>query len=42
MNVSEYSCVVVMETEKSRDELLFKNGFPWDREDDPQPDVVLK
>lgn len=42
MNVSEYSCVVVMSTEKSREELMFKNGFPWDRESDPQPDVILK
>ncbi|CAF3456994.1 unnamed protein product [Fusarium graminearum] len=42
MNVSDYSCVVVMSTERSKDELLFKNGFPWDRQDDPQPEVVLK
>ncbi|SPJ85784.1 uncharacterized protein FTOL_11567 [Fusarium torulosum] len=42
MNVSDYSCVVVMSTEKSRDELMFKNGFPWDRDNDPQPEVVLK
>ncbi|KAF5565575.1 hypothetical protein FNAPI_1619 [Fusarium napiforme] len=42
MNASEYSCVVVLSTEKSRDELLGKNGFPWDNEDDPQPEVVLK
>ncbi|KAF4965418.1 hypothetical protein FSARC_6769 [Fusarium sarcochroum] len=42
MNVSDYSCVVVMSTEKSRDELMFRNGFPWDKENDPQPEVVLK
>jgi hypothetical protein len=42
MNVSDYSCVVVMSTEKSRDELMFKNGFPWDRHGYPQPEVVLK
>ncbi|RBR22731.1 hypothetical protein FVER53590_03282 [Fusarium verticillioides] len=42
MNASEYSCVVVFSTEKSRDELMWKNGFPWDKEDDPQPEVVLK
>ncbi|KAH6960281.1 hypothetical protein DER45DRAFT_557378 [Fusarium avenaceum] len=42
MNVSDYSCVVVISTEKTRDELMFKNGFPWDRGDDPQPEVVLK
>ncbi|KAF5006178.1 hypothetical protein FDECE_7419 [Fusarium decemcellulare] len=42
MNVSEYSCVVVMSTEKSRDELIGKNGFPWDTERDPQPEVVLR
>ncbi|KAI8657952.1 hypothetical protein NCS57_01175300 [Fusarium keratoplasticum] len=42
MNVSDYSCVVVMSTEKSRDELMWKNGFPWDRENDPQPEVVLQ
>ncbi|KAG4273140.1 hypothetical protein FPRO04_09977 [Fusarium proliferatum] len=41
MNVSEYSCVVVMSSEKSKEELLFRNGFPWDRPNDPQPDVVL-
>lgn len=42
LSASEYSCVVVMSTEKSRDELMWKNGFPWDRDDDPQPEVVLK
>ncbi|RBQ76428.1 hypothetical protein FVER14953_03282 [Fusarium verticillioides] len=42
MNASEYSCVVVFSTEKSRDEFMWKNGFPWDKEDDPQPEVVLK
>jgi len=42
MNVSEYSCVVVMSTEKPRSELMWKNGFPWDNETDPQPEVVLK
>ncbi|CAJ0545151.1 Ff.00g086240.m01.CDS01 [Fusarium sp. VM40] len=42
MNVSDYSCMVVMSTEKTRDELMFKNGFPWDRNCDPQLDVVLK
>ncbi|KAF7533427.1 hypothetical protein G7054_g7094 [Neopestalotiopsis clavispora] len=42
LNASAYSCVVVMEALKSRDELMWKNGFPWDREDDVQPDVVLK
>jgi hypothetical protein len=25
-----------------RDELIFKNGFPWEREDGPQPEVVLR
>jgi hypothetical protein len=34
MNVSEYSCTVVISANKSRDELLWKNGFPWDREGD--------
>ncbi|KAJ6444885.1 hypothetical protein O9K51_03286 [Purpureocillium lavendulum] len=42
VNASEYSCVVVMSTEKPRDELMWKNGFPWDREADPQSEVVLK
>jgi len=42
LNANEYSCVVVMSTEKSRDELMWKNGFPWDRVDDPQPQVTLK
>ncbi|KPM43251.1 hypothetical protein AK830_g3329 [Neonectria ditissima] len=42
LNASEYSCVVVMSTEKARDDLMWKNGFPWDTERDPQPDVVLR
>ncbi|ETS74013.1 hypothetical protein PFICI_13879 [Pestalotiopsis fici W106-1] len=42
LNASTYSCVVVMQALKSRDELMWKNGFPWDRDDDVQPDVVLK
>ncbi|UNI17496.1 hypothetical protein JDV02_003836 [Purpureocillium takamizusanense] len=42
LNASEYSCVVVMSTEKSREALMWKNGFPWDSEADPQPEVVLK
>ncbi|KAH7250319.1 uncharacterized protein BKA55DRAFT_738653 [Fusarium redolens] len=42
MNVSEYSCTVVMSANMSRDELMWKNGFPWDRENDPQEEVVLK
>ncbi|RBR07244.1 uncharacterized protein FIESC28_10743 [Fusarium coffeatum] len=42
MNVSEYCCHVVMATEKQRDELMWKNGFPWDRDDDPQPPIVLE
>ena len=41
MNVSEYSCVVVMETEKSMEELK-AHGFPWDRESNPQPEVILR
>lgn len=41
MTVSEYSCVVVMETEKSMEELR-SHGFPWDRESNPQPEVVLR
>jgi len=42
MNVSEYCCHVVMATGKQRDELMWKSGFPWDRENDPQPQVVLE
>lgn len=43
LNASEYSCVVVMAANKSRDELMWKNGFPWDNPDsDPQPAVVLE
>ncbi|KAG9503339.1 hypothetical protein J7337_006184 [Fusarium musae] len=37
-----YRIVMVLSTEKSRDELMWKNGFPWDKEDDLQPEVVLK
>jgi hypothetical protein len=42
LNASEHMLAVIISTELSRDELMFKNGFPWDRENDPQPDVVLK
>lgn len=41
MNASERSCVVVISTKRSRDELVWKNGFPWDLPEDPQPDIVL-
>lgn len=40
-NATEHSCVVVFSTEKSKDDLSYKNGFPWDPEDAPQPKVVL-
>lgn len=42
LSLSEYSCTVVMTTEKKRDELMFKNGFPWDKDDDanPEPEPV--
>lgn len=42
LNASEHMLTVIISTELSRDELMYKNGFPWDMEDDPQPDVVLK
>ncbi|KAF4997863.1 hypothetical protein FGRMN_3564 [Fusarium graminum] len=42
MNISDYSCVVVMSTDKSKEELVCRNGFPWDRDNDPQPEVVLR
>ena len=42
MNVSEYCYPVVMATDKLRDEFMWKNGFPWDRDDDPQTPVVLE
>ncbi|KAL6886016.1 hypothetical protein GGI43DRAFT_277593 [Trichoderma evansii] len=42
LNASEHMLAVIISTELSRDELMSKNGFPWDGEDDPQPDVVLK
>lgn len=41
LQLSEHSCVVVLSTDKSYAELESK-GFPWDRADDPQPEVVLK
>ncbi|CZR31671.1 uncharacterized protein FPRO_02142 [Fusarium proliferatum ET1] len=41
MNVSEYQCIVVMETEKSTENLM-ANGFPWDRDDQHLPNVVLQ
>lgn len=31
LNASKHSCVVVISTEKQEDELLWKNGFPWER-----------
>lgn len=42
LNASEHMLAVIISTDLSRDDLMFKNGFPWDREDDPQQDVVLK
>lgn len=42
LQISQHSCVVVMSALKQRDELVWKNGFPWDREKDPQPEVVLR
>ncbi|KAH7219754.1 hypothetical protein DER44DRAFT_805599 [Fusarium oxysporum] len=41
MNVGEYQCIVVMETEKSTDDLM-SHGFPWDRNADPQSNVILE
>ncbi|EWG35819.1 hypothetical protein FVEG_14565 [Fusarium verticillioides 7600] len=41
MSVGEYQCTVVMETERSTDDLM-ANGFPWDREDQHLPNVVLQ
>jgi hypothetical protein len=41
MNATKHSCVVVFSTELSREELLWKNGFPWDIEEDPQPSITL-
>lgn len=41
LNASNHSCVVVMSTDKSREELIWKNGFPWDTERDPQPKIEL-
>ncbi|KAK5996328.1 hypothetical protein PT974_03083 [Cladobotryum mycophilum] len=40
-NATEYSCVVVLSTDKPEEEVLWKNGFPWDIEEEQQPDVVL-
>lgn len=37
LNITEYSCVVVMSTSKTRSELS-KDGFPWDKEDS-QPEA---
>lgn len=33
LNVSKASCVVVFSTQRPREELLWRNGFPWDVED---------
>ncbi|KAI7765751.1 hypothetical protein LZL87_000864 [Fusarium oxysporum] len=37
-----YSCTVAIFANKLRDELLWKNRFPWDHEGDPQDEVTLK
>ncbi|KAH7177283.1 hypothetical protein DER46DRAFT_588190 [Fusarium sp. MPI-SDFR-AT-0072] len=42
MNVGEYSCTIAIFANKLRDELLWKNRFPWDHEGDPQDEVTLK
>lgn len=42
LNITEYSCVVVFSTEKMRSELMWKNGFPWDREEKPNEEAALK
>ncbi|KAK1958551.1 hypothetical protein LY78DRAFT_726662 [Colletotrichum sublineola] len=39
LNITEYSCVVAMLTEKPRNELM-KNGFPWDDEKNTQPKAL--
>ncbi|KAJ6439030.1 2-oxoisovalerate dehydrogenase alpha subunit, mitochondrial precursor [Purpureocillium lavendulum] len=36
LNASNHSCVVVMSTDKSREDLVWKKGFPWDTEQHPQ------
>lgn len=41
LQLTEHSCAVLLSTIKSYDELE-RQGFPWDRADDPQPEVVLK
>ena len=40
-NATEHSCVIVISTEKPREDLMWKGGFPWDRDDDPQPKISL-
>ncbi|KAL0933447.1 uncharacterized protein CTRU02_212410 [Colletotrichum truncatum] len=41
LSMTEFSCVVVLFTEKSRSDLVWKNGFPWDQKQDVQPEVTL-
>lgn len=42
LTITECQCMVTFSTQMSREDLMWKNGFPWDAEEDPQPDVVLK
>ena len=42
LNASEYACHVVISTGKPREELMWKNGFPWDRVGEELDPVVLK
>lgn len=35
LNVTSDRCVVVFSTQLSREQLLWNNGFPWDRDEEP-------
>ncbi|KAK2024415.1 hypothetical protein LX32DRAFT_643673 [Colletotrichum zoysiae] len=39
LNITEYSCVVALSTDKPRSELM-KNGFPWDDEENARPESL--
>lgn len=41
MNATAHSCTVVFTTERQRAELVWKKGFPWDIEEDPQPAITI-
>ncbi|KAH8908668.1 hypothetical protein BR93DRAFT_936286 [Coniochaeta sp. PMI_546] len=42
LEAAEDKCTVVVSTEKKHDEIMWRNGFPWDIESEPLREIVLK